>query len=105
MTEGPATAPGTPTGDSLGRVGVEGSLFVSPQIAFSGGGPGHGGHQLPRLGLNDPLGGSWGSLPAPMMPTQQAGYPVETALLTGLPFQKHFRLRKTLSKVSSLGRC
>lgn len=29
------------------------ALFVSPQIPFSDGGPGQGGHQLPWLGLND----------------------------------------------------
>lgn len=55
-----------PMGD-LGHMGLQGaglqqqSLSVSPQIPFSDGGPGWGGHQLPGLGWNDLLRGGWDS--------------------------------------------
>lgn len=89
-----------PLGPRLGPVGVEGSglqpraaLFVFPRIPFSDGGPGHGGHQLPWLGLNDLPGGGWEPPPhdaGPIRRVSTGNRPV----LTGLPFQKHFFLGK-----------
>lgn len=53
------------------RSAATAASFVFPQIPFSDGGPGHGGHQLPWLGLNDLPGGGWEPPPPRCRPNKQ----------------------------------